>query len=243
MNHLPGRIIFGLAMIADAFSDFADCFSGKNLIYDFPKNKQGFVESLRKLTEVGDIEKVISKGEVNYRLTVAGQEKLIYHLPFFRYQNSSWDHLWRIIIYDIPEKRRAFRSGLRRKIVSLGFGQWQKSVWVTPHPVASALRSYLETSDCLEFVQLYEARSLIGDEKELSRNIWHLGDLEVEYHKFITSLEKNNTKKEKRLILRKYYELLLADPGLPKELLPKNWIGFQVKKHISKLLKENHSCK
>ncbi|MBW3569331.1 hypothetical protein KY385_04340 [Candidatus Parcubacteria bacterium] len=45
-----------------------------------------------------------------------------------------WDKKWRLVLFDIPETKKAGRDGLTHKIKELGFKQLQKSVWIFPHP-------------------------------------------------------------------------------------------------------------
>src|SRR3989344_6691547 len=45
---------------------------------------------------------------------------------------NSWDKIWRVLIFDIPELTRAVRNLFRDKIQELGFYTLQKSVYVTP---------------------------------------------------------------------------------------------------------------
>ncbi len=47
-------------------------------------------------------------------------------------KSKKWDGRWRIVIFDIPEKKKAARDALRRKFTSLGMFQLQKSVFVYP---------------------------------------------------------------------------------------------------------------
>lgn len=44
-----------------------------------------------------------------------------------------WDYLWRMVIFDIPEKKKLLRESFRRELKCLGFYQLQKSVFVTPY--------------------------------------------------------------------------------------------------------------
>lgn len=44
-----------------------------------------------------------------------------------------WDGRWRIVIFDVWEKRRAVRDQLRRTLVKAGFKRIQNSVWVHPY--------------------------------------------------------------------------------------------------------------
>lgn len=43
-----------------------------------------------------------------------------------------WDKKWRIVIFDIPEKKKVAREVLRNKLKQLGFYQLQRSVFVHP---------------------------------------------------------------------------------------------------------------
>lgn len=42
------------------------------------------------------------------------------------------DGVWKIVIFDIPEKKRAIRNHLRSKLKALGFQKWQESIWISP---------------------------------------------------------------------------------------------------------------
>jgi DNA-binding transcriptional regulator PaaX len=43
-----------------------------------------------------------------------------------------WDGRWRVVVFDIPEKKRLARDVLRDKLRDLGFYQLQKSVFIHP---------------------------------------------------------------------------------------------------------------
>jgi CRISPR-associated endonuclease Cas2 len=45
----------------------------------------------------------------------------------------SWDHRWRVLIFDIKEKQRLKREALRGKLKDLGLFKLQDSVWVCPY--------------------------------------------------------------------------------------------------------------
>ncbi len=45
-----------------------------------------------------------------------------------------WDKNFRIIVFDIPEKKRNARDSLREKMKELGFVRFNDSVWVYPFP-------------------------------------------------------------------------------------------------------------
>jgi len=42
------------------------------------------------------------------------------------------DGVWKLVIFDIPEKHKYVRSVLRGKLKQLHFKKWQNSIWVSP---------------------------------------------------------------------------------------------------------------
>ena len=44
-----------------------------------------------------------------------------------------WDHRWRVVIFDIPERRKSVRVSLRRFMQEYGFVRLQDSVWIYPY--------------------------------------------------------------------------------------------------------------
>lgn len=50
-----------------------------------------------------------------------------------------WDKKWRIVIFDIQEKRKGTRDELRRFLEKIGFLQIQDSVYMTPYPASKII--------------------------------------------------------------------------------------------------------
>mgnify|MGYP001612659415 FL=1 len=48
-------------------------------------------------------------------------------------QPKKWDKKWRVIIFDIPEKKRDVRKEVRMILTQAGFQRLQDSVWVFPY--------------------------------------------------------------------------------------------------------------
>jgi hypothetical protein len=85
------------------------------------------------------------------RLTPKG-EKLLQHLKLKDYKLEKpkrWDKRWRVLIFDIPERRRAVRAQVRTVLGKIGFIRLQDSVWLYPY-------------DCEEVVTLIKADLKIG---------------------------------------------------------------------------------
>jgi len=54
-------------------------------------------------------------------------------------KQRKWDRKWRIIVFDVWERRRVVRDELRDTLVEVGFVKLQDSVWVYPYPFEKML--------------------------------------------------------------------------------------------------------
>ena len=62
-----------------------------------------------------------------------------------------WDGKWRVVIFDIREKRRLIRQKLRTLLSGAGMVRLQDSVWVHPYPCdefVALLRANLKSGTC-----------------------------------------------------------------------------------------------
>lgn len=85
-----------------------------------------------------------------------------YHIP----EPAFWDGKWRVVMFDIREKRRKVRSQLRLLLSGAGFLRLQDSVWIYPYPCdefIGLVRAHLKsgTGEMLCFV----AEALESDKK------------------------------------------------------------------------------
>ncbi len=58
---------------------------------------------------------------------------LAYDLDKISLKKNSWDGIWRLVIFDIPDDQKKAREALRQKIKEMGFYSLQKSVFITPY--------------------------------------------------------------------------------------------------------------
>jgi phenylacetic acid degradation operon negative regulatory protein len=73
-----------------------------------------------------------------------------------------WDGYWRIVIFDIPEKRRGGREALRDKLKQLGFYQLQKSCFVHPFDCQSEIDFVSELFEVSPYVNFILAKEIEG---------------------------------------------------------------------------------
>ncbi|HBT81249.1 hypothetical protein A2757_00790 [Candidatus Giovannonibacteria bacterium RIFCSPHIGHO2_01_FULL_48_47] len=81
-------------------------------------------------------------------------------------QPSRWDRKWRIVVFDIPEKKKAAREALRKKLLDLEFYQLQRSVLVHPYECKSEIAFISEFFEIRSNLR-YIAAEHIDNEAEL----------------------------------------------------------------------------
>ncbi|MDA1316512.1 MAG: hypothetical protein O3B87_00630 [bacterium] len=173
-----------------------------------------------------------STDSISYMLTDAGLDEVALNFPFFRFINNVWDGKWRILSYEIPEKKRELRDRLRRDVSSWGLGPWHRSFWLTPHPIIPWLKKRISDKEIEIYVQAFESDHTFGNKEILIEKVWQKSLIEKKYRALFKSwhstLSTNQDKIDKlQLVVKDYVSILKDDPGLPKELLGDSWIGFE----------------
>jgi predicted transcriptional regulator/CRISPR/Cas system-associated endoribonuclease Cas2 len=122
------------------------------------KNRQRLYQRISQALSRLEHDKLITitgeGGARRVKLTEKGKE-LLHELEFREYaipEQAFWDGKWRVLVFDMSEKRRRTRDQLRRLLQGQRFVRMQDSVWVYPYP-------------CDEFVALVRAhlRSGVGE--------------------------------------------------------------------------------
>lgn len=76
---------------------------------------------------------------------------------------AKWDKKWRVVIFDIPEKKRAARDALREKIKELGFYELQKSTWVFPYECTKEIIFLAEFFEIGQHVRILTVENMSMD--------------------------------------------------------------------------------
>lgn len=123
-----------------------------HLDYVLPADpKQRLQEVMSRMKKKGWVRFEESGGKRYPRLTVRGRkqvEKVSLGSIAIR-KPLRWDRRWRMVIFDIEERRKANRKKIRLLLQRLGFLRLQNSVWVHPY-------------DCEEIVALIKTDMRIG---------------------------------------------------------------------------------
>ena len=100
-----------------------------------------------------------SWGKKKVALTEKGRKE-VERIQFNEYEipePAFWDGKWRVLMFDLTEKRRTARNKLRMLLQNAGFVRLQDSVWIYPYP-------------CDEFITLVRAhlKSGVGELRSLT---------------------------------------------------------------------------
>ncbi len=115
-----------------------------------PQDKFILAQAIRRLRKKGIIEQEKAQdGQIMLRLTSLGKDFLV--------KDEKWDGKYRIVIWDIPEKKRRIRDLFRRRLREWGFKSWQRSVWISKRNVAAKLRRLILELEMEEMVAVIES--------------------------------------------------------------------------------------
>lgn len=128
----------------------------------FKKYRGSFYRSLIELRNRGYLEEIEINGEKFLRTTPKGKLKLIRKKIF-----KKWDEFWRIIAFDISEKKKKTRDLFRTKLRLLGCKPIQKSVWITPRDISADLEELLGLLNIEQDVDYFISKALTNEEKYL----------------------------------------------------------------------------
>ncbi|PIS15577.1 hypothetical protein COT62_02960 [Candidatus Roizmanbacteria bacterium CG09_land_8_20_14_0_10_41_9] len=229
------KILLILFLISD--TKFSPVHIGEKiqLVFDlsFNQKTRGTISALLKEGLIEKSEKEEEADEKSsYRLTDKGFRELCLYFPFFRFLKEKWDGKWRIISYEIPEKKREIRDRFRREMQGWGLGPWHRSFWLTPHPIIETLRELVSQKEEEAYIQAFEAQHSFGDRTILIDKVWDTQTLSNKYRELFKVwhdiLSKEGEREQKlRNVVDQYVSLLKEDPGLPSDLVGPTWIGYE----------------
>lgn len=123
---------------------------------------------LSRLKQKGEVEFVERDGKKYAHLTKRGEHSfalLREKAAFANRPKRRWDHRYRLVMFDIPERRKSTRERIRLEMRELGFLRIQDSAWLYPY-------------DCEDLVALLKADLHIGKDvlyaviEEIENDLW-----------------------------------------------------------------------
>src|SRR3989344_528013 len=164
-----------LALVGDvgeitAKSFFVHPYS--HLFCNHKTTRSNFYSSFSHLKKRGFIKKYSD----TFRPTKAGEKEAFFanldaRAAMHKHQKRKWDGYWRMIIFDVPEKKRRYRDYLRQMLKTLGFKELQKSTWVTPYPIPDFLKELLWEERMKHFTRFITIKEIDYD-KDLRKSFF-----------------------------------------------------------------------
>jgi phenylacetic acid degradation operon negative regulatory protein len=154
---LKNAILLALEKSIDGACAFADFYDNpRQFVWYGPRDlpKSSIALAISRLRRKGLVEKKVDEGRLILKLTEAGYDWLLKNKLD---EQIEWDGIWRLVIFDIPEKHKRVRDTLRRRLKEWGFHAWQKSVWATKKPLTCALRNLIKQLGVEEWVLVIES--------------------------------------------------------------------------------------
>lgn len=198
--------------------------------------------SLAKLKILGWIEKINKSDGVYYQITKKGEEYLDEVLTALK-TKGSWDKKWRLVIFDIPETKRATRDKLRRALIALGMGLLQSSVWISPQDIKNDIEIVEKRLKLGAQIKFFEVSATAQLNNQIIEKSWNIPAVNVALEKFIKeanwalkAMGKGNGDhfNAKKLIFD-YALILKKGPILPMEFIQQNDIRKQAHEIYLKL--------
>lgn len=178
-----------------------------------------------------------------YSLTASGRRRFehayrrIYDEPAAR-----WEGGWQIALTTSGKLGASQRDALRKDLLWEGFGVIAPGVLAHPSDSSASLIDILNENEVADLVVVMQARSLGAVSSRplqaLVRDCWNLKSIAQDYQRFIKrfqpvmrSLEAADAVDPEQcfvvrtLLMHEFRRVLLRDPQLPEQLLPKAWPG------------------
>ena len=74
-----------------------------------------------------------------------------------------WDGIWRIVMFDIPDKHKWARDALRGRLAAMGFHLMQESVFVFPYPCEKEISFVIDLYSVSQYVRIASAKDMSHD--------------------------------------------------------------------------------
>ncbi|MFI5916890.1 PaaX family transcriptional regulator C-terminal domain-containing protein [Dactylosporangium sp. NPDC051541] len=149
---------------------------------------------------------------------------------------SSWDGVWTVVVFSMPEQESARRQALREHLRWSGYAPLYDGVWVSPHPLPPGGRAELATT-ALGAVTVFRARhvDLAVDVDRSPVEAWDLPAIVKEYETFIDrwssllpetvagSVTGAAALRARTEVMNVYRRFCILDPMLPDVAMPAGW--------------------
>jgi len=149
----------GILTLAIAFPGALQAFAPLLKRYKPNTLKPNYLKrNLRLLEEQGLVTISEHDDKIKIQITQKGKTKVLEYEAekLIIKKQEPWDKKWRVVIFDIPEKKKSAREIFRKKLTDLGFKKIQHSVWRQKYPCFSEIEFLANLYQIRPYVNLIE---------------------------------------------------------------------------------------
>ena len=188
--------------------------------------------AVSRMVREGWLEPAERGGQRGYAATSRARARLAEaHARIYRTRDPSWDGSWHVVVVEHPSDRGR-RGRVAAALTYLGYARMAPDTWVAPHASAelgAALAAEKVTA------RTFDARYAASG-RELAASLWDLESLGAAYREFIATVRASQPPHPEELgpeaafaartlLVHEWRKFLFRDPGLPAEVLPRDWPG------------------
>lgn len=152
-----GDILYGFLLSARSTRRFYKLAHERAAYRHRRKRALNRLIELKFITAAGERLSITDEGRTALRETVLKTVNLL--------KTASWDHKWRVAIFDIPEIYAPLRRKIRDVLKRAGFVQLQQSVWVFPHECKELVQLLQQESKLSKYILYGVLESIEGEER------------------------------------------------------------------------------
>lgn len=149
---------------------------------------------------------------------------------------------WTLLSFSIPEDQRGDRHALRTALSWNGFGLLRNGLWIAPGEVDVV--PVVERLDLGDMVEVFTARPAAPtDVNRIVSEAWALDAIREQYEDFIARWSRRLPRAAGELagqvrLLTEWRQILVGDPSLPADYLPRGWPALKAHRLFRRRLDE-----
>ena len=130
------------------------------------REKERIRRAINRLQNKKYVKKYKKEGIDVIEITENGRKEVLkYKIDEIKIKEEKrWGGIWRIIMFDIPEKNKTARDGLTLKLIKMGCAPIQKSVFITPYECEKEIKFIGEYFGVSKHIIFTETRKISNED-------------------------------------------------------------------------------
>jgi len=236
-------------LILDIYGRYAEQFQGwlpvsnlVDLMGLLDIDEQAVRSAVSRMARHGLLERDVRDGVRGYRATAAAEglfaeaDRRIYATV----EPASVADGWVLVSFSMPENKRDQRHALRSRLMWLGMGIVSSGLWIAPARARDEVIDAVRHLGFEAYVDVFTAHHVgLGEVADVVSRAWDLDELAASYQRFLRDFAPVRARIARlrsapslddafatyTLTLHAWRKFPYLDPGLPAELLARDWPG------------------